>query len=70
MNIQYGRYARQFSGKLGLPAELLQGITYCFVRACVHYALFEDEDYLHLQLEAIRASLAAIAGGIQGKERM
>ena len=32
-------------------------MTYLFVRACVHYALFEDEDYLKLQLDAIRTSL-------------
>ena len=68
VNIRYGQYARQLSGKLGLPADFIQGMTYCFVRACVHYALFEDEEYLELQLNAIRTSLAAIAGGIQGKE--
>ena len=32
-------------------------MTYIFVRACVHYALFEDEEYLKLQLGAIRTSL-------------
>lgn len=61
VNIRYGQYARQLSGKLGLPADFIQGMTYCFVRACVHYALFGDEDYLDLQLNAIRTSLAAIA---------
>lgn len=69
VNVRYGQYARQLSGKLGLPADFIQGMTYCFVRACVHYALFEDEEYLNLQLNAIRASLAAVAGSIQGKER-
>ena len=61
VNVRYGRYARMLCGKLGLPADVIQGMTYCFVRACVHYALFEDEDYLNLQLNAIRASLAAMA---------
>ena len=32
-------------------------MIYIFVRACVHYALFEDEAYLKLQLDAIRTSL-------------
>ena len=43
-------------------------MTYLFVRACVHYALFEDEEYLQLQLNAIRASLRAIAGTGREKE--
>lgn len=60
VNVRYRKYAEQLSGKLGLPADLIQGMTYLFVRACVHFALFEDEDYLQLQLNAIRASLRAI----------
>lgn len=60
VNRRYGEYARQLSGKLGLPADYIQGMTYSFVRACVHYALFEDEEYLNLQLNAIRTSLRAV----------
>ena len=60
VDLRYGRYARQLSGKLGLPADYIQGMTYAFVRACVHYALFEDEKYLDLQLAAIRTSLRAV----------
>ena len=45
------------SEKLGMPADFIQGMIYIFVRACVHYALFEDEEYLKLQLNAIRTSL-------------
>lgn len=62
VNVRYRKYAEQLSPKLGLPVELVQGMTYLFVRACVHYALFEDEEYLQLQLGAIRAALAAISG--------
>ena len=64
VNVRYHRYAQLLSGKLGLPVELIQGMTYLFVRACVHFALFEDEDYLELELNAIRISLRAIAAGI------
>ena len=67
VNVRYRKYAEQLSGKLGLPADLIQGMTYLFVRACVHFALFEDEDYLQLQLNAIRASLRAIVPG-RGEE--
>ena len=67
VNVRYRKYAQLLSGKLGLPADLIQGMTYLFVRACVHFALFEDEDYLQLQLNAIRASLRAIVSG-RGEE--
>ena len=59
VSLRYSQYARQLSEKLGLPAEYLQGMIYIFVRACVHYALFEDQEYLDMQLDAIRASLDA-----------
>ena len=59
VDIRYSRYARQLSRKLGLSADFVQGMTYIFVRACVHYAMFEDEKYLNLQLDVIRVSLRA-----------
>ena len=68
VNVRYRKYAEMLSGKLQMPAEYIQGMTYMFVRACVHYALFEDEEYLNLQLNAIRASLRAfIAEAIRQK---
>ena len=69
VNVRYHQYAVELSGKLGLPAAYVQGMIYIFVRACVHYALFEDEEYLLLQLNAIRASLTAyLAQGSREKE--
>ncbi len=65
MNIRYHNYAVQLSGKLGLPVDYVQGMIYIFVRACVHYAMFEDEDYLNLQMNAIRASLRAFLSAKQ-----
>lgn len=59
VNVRYKEYANELSNKLGMPADYIQGMTYIFVRACVHYALFEDEEYLNLQLNAIRSSLKA-----------
>lgn len=59
VNVRYKEYADELSNKLGIPADYIQGTTYIFVRACVHYALFEDEEYLNLQLNAIRSSLKA-----------
>ena len=37
-------------------------MIYIFVRACVHFALFEDEEYLQLQLNVIRTSLLLYVG--------
>ena len=68
VNIRYHNYAELLSGKLGMPTDFIQGMTYLFVRACVHYALFEDEDYLQLQLNAIRTSLWAFIATKTGSE--
>lgn len=57
VNVRYRKYAELLSGKLRMPTDFIQGMIYIFVRACVHYALFEDEEYLKLQLETIRTSL-------------
>ena len=68
VNIRYHNYAELLSGKLGMPTDFIQGMTYLFVRACVHFALFEDEDYLQLQLNAIRTSLRAFIAMKTGSE--
>lgn len=65
VNVRYHQYAVLLSGKLGMPVDYIQGMIYVFVRACVHYALFEDEEYLKLQLGAIRTSLRAFMGAQQ-----
>ena len=59
VNVRYRQYAQLHTGKLGMPVDFIQGMIYVFVRACVHYAMFEDEAYLQLQLGAIRTSLGA-----------
>ena len=70
VNVRYHRYAEMLSGKLGMPVDFIQGMTYLFVRSCVHYALFEDEEYMNLQLNAIRASLRAFITMVQGDGRI
>lgn len=57
VNVRYGEYAKLLSAKLLMPADFIQGMIYIFVRACVHFAMFGDEEYLNLQLNAIRISL-------------
>ena len=43
---RYAAYAKSLEDKLGIPHEKLTPLICIFVRACVHYALFEDEFYL------------------------
>lgn len=57
---RYTEYARQLSPKLGLPADILSGFIFMFVRAAVHYALFEDEYYLKMQMEALKLSVFSV----------
>ena len=69
MSVRYRAYAEELSRKLGIPVDFLQGMIYIFVRACVHFALFEDEEYLQLQLKAVRTSLQLFVNAGQGKPR-
>lgn len=71
VNVRYHEYAELLSHKLGMPVDFIQGMIYIFVRACVHYALFEEEEYLKLQLNAIRTSLRLFlqAYGFQDQEK-
>ena len=57
VNRRYRQYAEELAPKLGFPVEFVQGMTHIFVCACVHYALFEDEEYLNLQMAVIRQML-------------
>lgn len=68
VNIRYHQYAVLLSGKLGMPVDFIQGMIYIFVRASVHYAMFGDEDYLTLQMNAIRTSLRLFVKEIHSKK--
>ena len=57
---RYTEYARQLSPKLGVPADILLGFIFMFVRAAVHYALFEDEYYLKMQMKALKISVFSV----------
>ena len=57
---RYTEYARQLSPKLGVPYDTLVGYIFTFVRAAVHYAMFEDEYYLKMQMKALKTSVFTI----------
>ena len=61
VNERYAAYARQLEPKIGIPAAVLTPLIFIFVRACVHYALFEDAFYLQSQMEVLKQGLALFA---------
>ena len=54
---RYTEYAKSLEGKLGIPYERLTPLIFILIRACVHYALFEDEFCLESQIEVLTETL-------------
>ena len=54
VNERYKVYAKTLEPKLGIPCEIITPLIFIFIRACVHFALFEDEFYLISQLEILK----------------
>lgn len=54
---RYTEYARSLEGKLGIPYDRLTPLIFILIRACVHYALFEDEWYLKAQISVLKETL-------------
>ena len=50
VNERYHSYARQLEPLLGMPCDVITPLIFIFVRASVHYAMFEDEYYLKSQM--------------------
>ncbi len=64
---RYTEYAKVLSPKLGIPSNILSGFIFIFVRAAVHYALFEDEYYLRMQMEALKLSVFSVIKNFKEK---
>ena len=54
---RYTEYAKSLEPKLGIPYEKLTPLIFILIRACVHYALFEDESYLKSQIAVLKEAL-------------
>ena len=54
---RYTEYAKSLEPKLGIPYEKLTPLIFILIRACVHYALFEDAFYLKSQIEVLKETL-------------
>ncbi len=54
---RYSQYAQQLESQIGIPADILRSMIFVLIRACVHFALFEDEVYLQDQLKLLKLSI-------------
>ena len=54
---RYTEYAKSLEDKVGIPYQKLTPLIFILIRACVHYALFEDEFYLKSQIGVLKESL-------------
>lgn len=53
VELRYTEYAKKLEPRLGIPWRNIQAMIFTFVRASVHYALFEEEAYLKPQIEML-----------------
>lgn len=58
VNKRYSDYADSLVEKIGFPSNVLRPMIFVFVRACVHFALYEDEFYLQEQLRFLKQSIS------------
>lgn len=54
---RYTAYAKALEGRIGLPYQLTTPLIFLLIRACVHYALFEDEFYLQAQMRILKKGI-------------
>lgn len=57
VNKRYAEYAAEVAKKIGLPDDKVRPMIFTFVRACVHFALYEDEFYLQEQIHLLQDSI-------------
>lgn len=54
VNQRYTDYAKSLEDKIGIPYDLTTPLIFVLIRACVHYAMFEDEFYLQTQIRVLK----------------
>ena len=57
VNERYTEYAKSLEPKLGIPYKKLTPLIFILIRACVHFALLEDEFYLKSQIAVLKETL-------------
>lgn len=54
VNKRYTEYAKLLEPKISIPYTTITPLIFIFVRACVHFAMFEDEYYLKTQMDVLK----------------
>ena len=54
VNERYTAYAKRLEDAIGIPYTVITPLIFIFVRASLHYAMFEDEYYLQAQMEILK----------------
>ncbi len=67
VNQRYTEYAKLLEPKIGMDHTTIVSLIFIFVRACVHYALFEDEYYLKAQSAVLKQSIKLLLSTAGGK---
>lgn len=57
VNERYTEYAKQLEPKIGIPYTIITPLIFILIRACVHYAMFEDEYYLQSQMSVLKQAV-------------
>lgn len=57
VNERYTAYAKLLEPKIGIPQDVIVSLIFILIRACVHYAMFEDEYYLKAQIETVKLAV-------------
>lgn len=66
VNNRYTEYAKSLEDKIGIPYNVTTPLIFVLIRACVHYALFEDDYYLNSQLELLKMGVKMCIEKYQG----
>ena len=65
VNERYSAYAKILEPKLGIPHNVITPLIFIFIRACVHFALFEDEFYLKSQTNALKKIILPLLANVK-----
>ena len=68
VNFRYTEYAKQLEPKIGIPYTVITPLIFIFVRACVHYAMFEDEYYLKSQMDILKQGVIMFVDKYRDKQ--
>ena len=68
VNERYTEYAKRLEPNIGIPYTVITPLIFIFVRACVHYAMFEDEYYLKTQMDVLKQGVALFVDKYQASQ--